>query len=64
MEKYVFITGATSGFGEACAEIFAKNDVIFIIDSLLLNILKHQDLNIIYKKIIKIYNNKNNSYLY
>ena len=25
MEKYVFITGATSGFGEACAEIFAKN---------------------------------------
>lgn len=25
MEKYVFITGATSGFGEACAEIFAEN---------------------------------------
>jgi len=45
-------------------EIFAKNDVIFIIDSLLLNILKYQDLNISYKKIIKIYNNKNNSYLY
>lgn len=39
-------------------EIFAKNDVIFIIDSLLLNILKYQDLNISYKKIIKIYNNK------
>lgn len=25
MEKYVFITGATSGFGEACAKIFAEN---------------------------------------
>ncbi len=24
MNKYVFITGATSGFGEACATIFAK----------------------------------------
>lgn len=25
MEKFVFITGATSGFGDACARIFAKN---------------------------------------
>lgn len=25
MEKYIFITGATSGFGEACARIFAEN---------------------------------------
>lgn len=25
MEKFVFITGATSGFGEACAKIFARN---------------------------------------
>lgn len=25
MKKFVFITGATSGFGEACAEIFAAN---------------------------------------
>jgi 3-hydroxy acid dehydrogenase / malonic semialdehyde reductase len=25
MKKYVFITGASSGFGEACAHIFAKN---------------------------------------
>ena len=25
MNKYVFITGATSGFGEACAKIFAQN---------------------------------------
>jgi NADP-dependent 3-hydroxy acid dehydrogenase YdfG len=25
MEKFVFITGATSGFGEACARIFGKN---------------------------------------
>ena len=25
MENVVFITGATAGFGEACAHIFAKN---------------------------------------
>ena len=25
MHKYVLITGATAGFGEACAELFAKN---------------------------------------
>jgi NADP-dependent 3-hydroxy acid dehydrogenase YdfG len=25
MDSYVFITGASSGFGKACAEIFAKN---------------------------------------
>jgi NADP-dependent 3-hydroxy acid dehydrogenase YdfG len=25
LEKYVLITGATSGFGKACAKIFAKN---------------------------------------
>ncbi|MEJ6775747.1 MAG: SDR family NAD(P)-dependent oxidoreductase [Crocinitomicaceae bacterium] len=25
MSKYVFITGATAGFGKACAELFAKN---------------------------------------
>ena len=25
MNKYVFITGSTSGFGEACSRIFAKN---------------------------------------
>ena len=25
MNKYIFITGATAGFGEACATIFAKN---------------------------------------
>ena len=26
MSKYVFITGASSGFGEACAKIFAQNN--------------------------------------
>jgi 3-hydroxy acid dehydrogenase / malonic semialdehyde reductase len=26
MNKYVFITGATAGFGEACAHIFAQNN--------------------------------------
>jgi NADP-dependent 3-hydroxy acid dehydrogenase YdfG len=25
MNKYIFITGATSGFGEACANLFAQN---------------------------------------
>lgn len=31
MDKYVFITGATSGFGQACAEIFASNEWNLII---------------------------------
>lgn len=31
MKKYVLITGATSGFGEACARIFAKNGFDLII---------------------------------
>jgi len=25
MNKYILITGATSGFGKACAELYAKN---------------------------------------
>jgi 3-hydroxy acid dehydrogenase / malonic semialdehyde reductase len=32
MNKIVFITGATSGFGEACAQIFAKNGFDLIIN--------------------------------
>lgn len=31
MKKFVFITGATSGFGKACAKIFAKNGFNLII---------------------------------
>ncbi len=31
MNKYVFITGATAGFGEACARIFAQNGYPLII---------------------------------
>lgn len=31
MKKYIFITGATSGIGKACAEIFAKNNFNLII---------------------------------
>lgn len=31
MNKYVFITGATAGFGEACAHIFAQNGYDLII---------------------------------
>jgi NADP-dependent 3-hydroxy acid dehydrogenase YdfG len=31
MKKYIFITGATSGFGEACARIFAENGFDLII---------------------------------
>ena len=32
MNKIVFITGATSGFGEACAHVFAKNGLDLIIN--------------------------------
>jgi len=31
MSSYVFITGATSGFGKACAQLFAKNGYNIII---------------------------------
>lgn len=31
MNKYVFITGATAGFGKACAQLFAKNEWNLII---------------------------------
>jgi NADP-dependent 3-hydroxy acid dehydrogenase YdfG len=31
MKKFVFITGATSGFGKACATIFAKNGFNLIV---------------------------------
>ena len=31
MKGYVLITGATSGFGEACAKIFARNGYNLII---------------------------------
>ena len=31
MSKYIIITGATSGFGEACARIFAQNNWNLII---------------------------------
>lgn len=31
MKKYVFITGASSGFGEACAHIFANNGYSLIL---------------------------------
>ena len=32
MKKIVFITGATSGFGEACAHVFAKNGYDLILN--------------------------------
>ena len=31
MTKTIFITGATSGFGEACARLFAQNDYKLIL---------------------------------
>jgi NADP-dependent 3-hydroxy acid dehydrogenase YdfG len=33
MDSYVFITGASSGFGKACAEIFAKNGYNLILSA-------------------------------
>ncbi len=33
MKKTVFITGATSGFGEACAHIFAENNYNLILNA-------------------------------
>ena len=32
MGKIVFITGATSGFGKACAEVFASNNCSLILN--------------------------------
>ncbi len=46
MEKYVFITGATSGFGEACAEIFAKNGWNLILTGRRIERLNHIQSNL------------------
>ena len=37
MDSYVFITGASSGFGKACAEIFAKNGYNLVLSARRLN---------------------------
>ncbi|NTS39770.1 SDR family NAD(P)-dependent oxidoreductase [Flavisolibacter sp. BT320] len=49
--KTVFITGATAGFGEACADIFAKNDY-----RLILNGRRAERLTTLQEKLQKEYN--------
>ena len=56
MKKIVFVTGATSGFGEACAHIFAKNNY-----SLILNGRREERLKELQKGLSELYNT--NSYL-
>ncbi|MFL5788865.1 MAG: SDR family NAD(P)-dependent oxidoreductase [Flavisolibacter sp.] len=56
MKKIVFVTGATSGFGEACAHIFAKNNY-----SLILNGRREERLKALQKGLSELYNT--NSYL-
>ncbi|MES2880842.1 MAG: SDR family NAD(P)-dependent oxidoreductase [Bacteroidota bacterium] len=51
MKKTVFITGATSGFGEACAHLFAKNNY-----RLILNGRRVERLEKLQKKLAEEYN--------
>ena len=51
MQKIVFVTGATSGFGEACAHIFAKNNY-----SLILNGRREERLKALQKGLSELYN--------
>lgn len=53
MNKYVFITGATSGFGEACATIFAENGW-----NLILTGRRKERLEIIQSHLIEMFNIK------
>ncbi|MFT3843779.1 MAG: SDR family NAD(P)-dependent oxidoreductase [Lacibacter sp.] len=53
MSKIVFITGATSGFGKACAEIFAENQY-----SLILNGRRENKLQELKKEIEQKFNSK------
>lgn len=51
MSKYAFITGATAGFGKACADLFAKNGWNLIITG-----RREERLQTISKEIKKNYN--------
>lgn len=51
MEKLVFITGASSGIGEACARIFAKNGC-----RLILNARNEEKLNALKAELVADYN--------
>lgn len=53
MSKIVFITGATSGFGKACAEIFAENQY-----SLILNGRREEKLQELKKELEQKFNSK------
>lgn len=55
MDKYVFITGATSGFGEACAKIFAQNGWNLIITGRRDNRLNQLSKDLITEFNIKVY---------
>lgn len=55
MDKYVFITGATSGFGEACAKIFAQNGWNLIITGRRENRLNQLSKDLITEFNIKVY---------
>lgn len=50
MQKIVFITGATSGIGEACAQIFAANNY-----RLILNGRRSERLEILKNKLVSLY---------
>src|SRR5687767_5157439 len=50
MEKIVFITGATSGFGEACATKFASHGY-----SVIINGRRKERLELLQKKLEKTY---------
>ena len=43
MTNYAFITGATAGFGKACADIFAKNHVIAATDVTGFGLARHTE---------------------
>ncbi|MBI1837136.1 MAG: SDR family NAD(P)-dependent oxidoreductase [Flavobacteriia bacterium] len=54
MNKYVFITGATSGFGEACAHIFAENNWNLILTGRRKDNLDNLEKNLTQKYAIKV----------
>ena len=54
MNKFVFITGGTSGFGEACAHIFAQNGWNIILTGRRTDRLEKVSKELISKYTIKV----------